>query len=71
MKADDVTNHMAFENRLYLHSFQLEKHETDTYQLKVMTYGYTLTYEILLYLRFVIVHDSLHESWSLCDVCNH
>ena len=62
---------MAFENLLYFGSFQPEKHKTETYQLKVTTYrvSYTLTYEIPLLLIFVIVHDSLHESWPLCNVC--
>ena len=39
MKGDNVTNHMAFENRLYFGSFQPEKHKTEAYQLKVTTYG--------------------------------
>ena len=51
MKGDDVISHVTYENRLYLRSFQPEKHETDNYQLKAMTCGYTLTYELLyLYL---------------------
>ena len=39
MKGDDVTNHIAFENRLYFGSFQPEKHKTEAYQLKVTTCG--------------------------------
>ena len=51
MKGDDVISHVSYKNHLYLRSFQPEKNETDSYQLKAMTYGYTLTYDLLyLYL---------------------
>ena len=46
MKGNDVISRVTYENCLYLRSLQPEKHETDGYQLKAMTYGYTLTYEL-------------------------